>query len=338
LETSSADFVHVAQDYLGSLVTSDYVPADIHVQLLWDRALPPVPALERVGRRVWLGEGRMRFSEIRLVPGLQMDVLWDQEILRIRAAYRWPDRRTRWLAKLSEPLRMRTYLSLIYYLVYFPWGWWLERNRGWILVHAAGLTHAKDGIVVAGLPGCGKSTFAWAALSRPNWRVLSDNLLFTDGEQIWAFPEPLHVDQHAQQLGGGVSDQVHATGHAFSHQREEFGIDPSRRANSARASHVLFLRRGQHHRVRSMQFAPAFRRLWANDFLAQEWRAYQISSAALQHLVPEIGDPKMRWASLSRLSHLPCYEVIVAENKALPESFYQMLEAKKIETEEVLLA
>lgn len=334
LETSNADFINVAQDYLGSLMTEP-VPQAIDVQLLWDRDLPSDPELERVGRRVWLGDERLRLSEIRLMPGLQMDVIWREHQLRIQAAYRWPDRRTRWLAKLSESLRMRTYLSLVYYLVYFPWGWWLDRVRGWVLLHAAGLTHAQDGLVVAGLPGCGKSTFVWAALSRSGWRVLSDNLLFTNGEQIWACPEPLHVDKHARQLGGAAADHVQATGRTFSHQREEFSIAPSRRAHSARASHVLFLRRGQHHVVRPMQSAAAFRRLWANDSLAQEWRAYRSSIAALQHLVPEIGDPERRWASLSGLSRLPCYEVVAEENQALPPSFYQMLEANEIAAEEV---
>jgi hypothetical protein len=330
LTSSNAAVVEVAHDYLAAWTDDDAVAAQIDVRLTWGRELPPASALARLGRRLWLGEGRLRFSEIRLLPGLQMDVTWENDHLRIEAAYAWPDRRTRWLSKLVQPLRRRTYLSLIYYLLYFPLGWWLERERGWSLIHAAGLAHGADGVVVAGLPGCGKSTFVWAALARPNWRILSDNLLFTDGDAIYACPEPLHVDAHAQALGEVPAESVTTTGRAYSHRREEFQIAAHRRAERATATRVLFLRRGPRHERRALSPAVALRRLWANDVLAQEWRAYQTGAAALHHLTPEIGNAERRWANLERLSRLPCEEIVAAEDAPLPSALYETLEKKEV--------
>ncbi len=329
LTSSNAAVVEVARDHLGAWTVDDAVAAQIDVRLTWGRALPPAPALARLGRRLWLGEGRLRFSEIRLLPGLQMDVTWEDDRLRIEAAYAWPDRRTRWLSKVAQSLRLRTYLSLVYYLLYFPLGWWLERERGWSLIHAAGLTHEGDGVVVAGLPGCGKSTFVWTALARPGWRILSDNLLFTDGEAIYACPEPLHVDARAQALGAVPAESVTTTGRAYSHRREGFRIAAHRRAERATPTRVLFLRRGPRHERRPLSPATALHRLWANDMLAQEWRAYQTGAAALHHLTPEIGNPERRWANLERLSRLSCEELVAAEDAPLPSALYETLEKKE---------
>jgi hypothetical protein len=75
----------------------------------------------------------------------------------------------------------RLFLGLIYYLIYFPWAWWLERERGWTLLHAAAVTAPagsgswgpQNGVLFSGLPGCGKSTTTLAFLNQPEWQIVS---------------------------------------------------------------------------------------------------------------------------------------------------------------------
>ncbi|HIE38397.1 MAG TPA: hypothetical protein EYH30_04655 [Anaerolineales bacterium] len=325
LEAKREDFLAFAHDYLAPLTVEGAGQPLIRVTLHWDRALPPAD-LEPLGRRVWVGENRLRLTEIRQVPGLQLEVGWDRDGMRVRATYRWPTRRARWLTRLTWAARARLYVSLIYYLVYFPWGWWMERERGWSLIHAAALARGEDGIVLSGLPGCGKSTFVWAALALPGWRLLSDNLLFTDGRQVWACPEPLHVDERARELSSSTPVGVRPAGRSFSHQREDFELAPQRRVGRAYPRGLVFLRRGRRERVEWLEGEVAFRRLWAGDLLAREWMAYQECAAALHHLIPQVGDPLWRWMNLQELTMLPCYEVALGEGGNLAEVARRVLE------------
>lgn len=325
LETEGKEFLSFARQYLRPLQARDGIHPTIEVRLEWGRRLPPTD-LEPLGRRVWIGDGRLRLSEIRPVPGLELEMEWGQASLQIHAAYRWPTRRARWLARFSWAARARLYVPLLYYLVYFPLGWWMERERGWSLIHAAGLADGEEGVVLTGLPGCGKSTFVWAALTLPGWRVLSDNLLFTDGHLVWACPEPLHVDRQAQELSGGSPEGVRSAGRTFSHHREDFEPEPHRQAEITRPRKLIFLQRGREGRIRRLEESDALCWLWVGDLHAQEWLAYQECATAVHHLIPEVGNPLWRWVNLQGLATLPSYEVTLGKGDDLVEAVRQALE------------
>lgn len=336
VETDREDWLACARTYLSPLAAPPLLAPpllapsrapSIHVTLEWGKSLPAAD-LEPLGRRVWIGQNCLRLSEIRLVPGLQIQLGWEGDTLRVHAAFRWPGRGARWLAALVPAARTRLYISLVYYLVYFPWGWWLERERGWSLLHAAGLRREDGGVILSGLPGCGKSTLVWAALSLPGWQLLSDNLLFADGRQIYACPEPLHVDARARALIESTPGGVQDTGRAFSHQREDFELLPERRATQAQVDRVIFLRRGRTGGIQPLDHEAAFRRLWVGDMLAQEWAAYEECAAAICHLVPQVGDPARRWANLERLAALPCCQVVVPDGEMLSDSVREILDSK----------
>ncbi len=323
LETDGAPWLAFAADYLTPLQSAPPASPSIQVTLRWDQLLPPA-TLEPLGRRVWSGDGRLRLTEVRPLPGLQWEVSARDDTMWVEAAYRWPTRRARWLARLSWAARARLYVSLIYYLVYFPCCWWLEWQRGWSLLHAAALASPDGGVVLSGLPGCGKSTFVWSALTLPGWQLLSDNLTLAGDGQVWACPEPIHVDHLAQQMAGGVPPGVRPTGRAFSHHREDF--EPIQRLTAARPRGLAFLRRGATTRLHRLEGETAFRRLWASDLLAQEWLAYQECAAALHHVIPQIGDPERRRANLQELARLPCYEAVLQQGHVTPATVQQILE------------
>ena len=114
LRSDRDDFLTFARAYLAPLV-DDAVASEeadgspIQVQVTWPTR-PPQNALngeadrmEQLGRRLWAGPGRLRFTEIWQFPGLTLDVVWQDASpnsaidgkLSLRAAYVWPSRRMR---------------------------------------------------------------------------------------------------------------------------------------------------------------------------------------------------------------------------------------------------
>lgn len=346
LRSGRDDFHTFTRAYLAPLVDDAVAPEEvddspIQVQVAWPTRPPQnvlngaADRMEQLGRRLWAGPGRLRFTEIWQFPGLALDVVWQDASpdsatgakLTICAAYMWPSRRMRWLASLLPAARERLFVGLIYYLVYFPWMWWLERERGWTLLHAGAVNTSSgsgtfgpwDGVVFSGLPGCGKSTTTLAFLNWPEWQIVSDNLLFTDGRQAFACVEPIHVDERTRALVGNGDDlhaRIHATGRRFSHGRQDYEVTAAARSLSTNPRALGFLHVGHEMAVRRLDADAGARRLLANDHLAKEWAAYQESAAAIHQLWPAVGDLERRRANLWTLAHaVPCYDVTVTRGE-----------------------
>jgi hypothetical protein len=266
----------------------------------------------------------------------------------VRAAYAWRTRQAKWFARMKASARERLFVSLIYYLVYFPCAWWLERERDLTLLHASAIATSEGGLVFSGLPGCGKSTAALAALNAPEWQVVSDNLLFTDGRQVFACPEPVHVDARTRALVGDGSTEadidrlrsgrrsvaavlagrVRPTGRRFSHQRQDYEITSEARRLSTTPRALGFLHVGRETAVRPVDQASAARRLMANDCLAKEWMAYQESAAAMHQVWPAVGDQERRWGNLTALTRsVPCYDVTIARNGDVQQAMKYVTQA-----------
>jgi hypothetical protein len=358
LRSERDDFIAFARTYLAPLMDDVVKPDDattshIHVQVTWNASLPAQGSralsdgMEQLGRRLWAGSGRLRFTEIWQVPGLALDVRWGEAPsdpaaggeLSIHARYTWPSRRARWLAPLLPAARERLFVGLIYYLVYFPWAWWLERERGWTLLHAAavaapagaGIFGPQDGVVFSGLPGCGKSTTALAFLNQPEWHIVSDNLVFTDGRWVFACVEPIHVDERSRALvgnGDNLSRYVCSTGQRFSHGRQDYEVRAAARSPSATPRALGFLHVGRETVVRRLDPDDSARRLLANDYLAKEWLAYQESAAAMHQIWLDVGDQERRRANLLALAQsVPCYAVTVARDENVSHAVSTVLRA-----------
>lgn len=329
LTTDRDDFLAFARAYLDPLLDRTDAKPDVTVALEWGRALPGSQSnLEQLGRRVWAGPQHLRYSEIWQVPGLQVDVRWQDASLAVRAAYVWPTHRAKWFARVMPWARERLFVALIYYLVYFPCVWWLERQRGWTLLHASAVAAPEGGLIFSGMPGCGKSTTALAALNAPEWQIVSDNLLFTDGRQVFACPEPIHVDAKTRALVGDLAGRARPTGRQFSHHRQDYEIAPEARQSSTMPRALGFLRVGQETAVRPVDHLSATRRLMANDCLAKEWMAYQESAAAMHQIWPSVGDYERRLKNLSALAQsVPCYDVTVARDGQVQQEMKHITQA-----------
>lgn len=189
LRSDNPRFLDYAGHYLRDLVVPTMDRAHVIVHLAWGQSIVSATdgQWERLGRRLLRDEKRIVQTEVLALPGLQLSVATTGDGLEIEAGFRFPSRRSRLIYVLQGRAgEARLFITLIYFLVYFPLFWYLERERGWYLLHAGAVAHPHGGIVLAGLPGVGKSTFTLALLADPAVRLLSDNLVFHDGEQVYA--------------------------------------------------------------------------------------------------------------------------------------------------------
>ena len=189
LSTNSRAFAAYASRFFGFAPGgNDETTATIRAQLTWDDRLFLGGARGHsgspVGRRVAWEEGQVIARQVPGFPGLQWALQPKETSLTVQAVYRPPGlrRRLSWVVRsaLGGGAYQRVMDGLLYYLVYFPLFWWLERTRGWHLLHGAAVELEGRGLIVAGLPGGGKSTLMLALLAQEGARLLSDNLLFYD--------------------------------------------------------------------------------------------------------------------------------------------------------------
>jgi hypothetical protein len=315
LQSDNSRFLRYARHYLRDLVAPTVEQAHVKVHLTWGQ--PIVPTIddrwERLGRRLLLNEKHIVQTEVLALPGLQLSVALTDEGLAVNAGYRFPSPHSRLGYILQgQAGEARLFITLIYFLVYFPLFWYLERDRGWYLLHAAAVAHPNGGAVLAGLPGVGKSTFTLALLADPAVQLLSDNLVFHDGEQVYAFPAPIHLDQRSHALLPDLGERLGPAGQAFSHGRYDYKLTSAARADATRPRLVGILRLAPQTEVRPLSREVCLERLLAYDQLAKEVDEYSKQAAVFSALSPRVGESHRRLEALVRLlTKADCYEIAV---------------------------
>ncbi|MCR4407755.1 MAG: hypothetical protein NUW24_12685 [Anaerolineae bacterium] len=312
LRSENPRFLSYARHYLRDLVVPAVNQAHVKVHLGWGRPIAPATA-ERLGRRLLLDGPRIVQGEVLALPGLQLGAALTSDGLIIEAGYRFPSYRSRLGYILQGRAgEARLFVTLIYFLVYFPLFWYLERERGWYLLHAAAVAHPRGGILLAGLPGVGKSTFTLALLADPTARLVSDNLVFYDGEQVYAFPEPIHLDRRSRALLPELGERLGAAGQAFSHGRYDYQLAPADRADATHPRVIGILRLAPQTEIRAMSREVCLERLLAYDRLAKEVDEYNKQAAIFGLLSPRAAESRRRLETLERLlTRVDCYEIAV---------------------------
>ena len=312
LGSNNPKFLSYARYYLRDLVAPSAERAQIQVHLAWGRSIAPATG-ESLGRRLLWDGTRIVQTEVLALPGLQIGAALNGKGLIVDAGYRFPSRRSRLGYVLQgQAGEARLFVTLIYFLVYFPLCWYLEQERGWYLLHAAAVAHPNGGVLLAGLPGVGKSTFTLALLADPTVRLLSDNLAFYDGEQVYAFPEPIHLDQRSRALLPDMGGRLSAAGRAFSHGRYDYQLAPTDRADATRPRVIGILRLASQTEIRAMSREVCLERLLAYDRLAKEVDEYSKQVAVFSLLAPQPEASRRRLEALERLlSKVDCYEIAV---------------------------
>ncbi|HIP96354.1 MAG TPA: hypothetical protein EYH32_03965 [Anaerolineae bacterium] len=313
LRSENPRFLRYARHYLRDLVAPTAAQAHVKVHLAWGQSIVSATdgQWDRLGRRLLRDEKRIVQTEVLALPGLQLCATATGDELEIEAGYRFPSRRSHLTYVLQGRAgETRLFVSLIYFLVYFPLFWYLERERGWYLLHAAAVAHPHGGALLAGLPGVGKSTFTLALLADPAVRLLSDNLVFHDGEQVYASPEPIHLDRRSRALLPDLGERLGPAGQAFSHGRYDYQLVPAGRADATRPRLVGILRLAPQTEARPLSRGVCLERLLAYDRLAKEVDEYNKQAAIFGLLSPRAGESRRRLEALERLlAKVDCYEI-----------------------------
>ena len=214
-------------------------------------------------------------------------------------------RRLRYLRPSRADLkRNRLFFKLVYFIVYYPLAWYLQRTRGWGLVHASAVVLPEGrAVVLSGLGGVGKSTLGLALLETPGTRLLSDNLVFHDEERIYCCPEPVRLDDSALEgMPEGAGKPARTGLPATAHPKPTYRVPQGRAAGSAAPGTVAFLRFAPRSGETPLDAGRAAEMLRAANDLAREIKDYRPFSAVLAMIAAEAGGPPAApQASLERL-------------------------------------
>ena len=237
----------------------------------------------------------------------------------MQAAFRPPRKRLKSISSLGgRAVRERTYAILIYYLVYFPLILYMERSRDWHPLHASAVAWPEGAVILAGLGGVGKSTLTLALLRDPLARLLSENLILHDQKQVYAFPEPIHLDAQSLALLGDVSGRISPTNQAYSHNRQSYELPTWARVESAKPCLACFLCQGKESGLSPLGNETALEMILSADLLARELNEYSQQAAAFDLISPGIVSVQRRIAALKQLlASVVCYNLTVRPGEDL---------------------
>jgi hypothetical protein len=137
--------------------------------------------LNVIGKRMLGNDHELIWLNTLRLPGLQLRFSREGDLLHFDVAYRYHSQKI----ETTPDYEYTKYFSLMSYLVYYPLMWYLENFRGWTILHASALASANGGIIIGGLGGVGKTTTCVALLQRPGISLVSENLIFTDGDFVY---------------------------------------------------------------------------------------------------------------------------------------------------------
>ncbi len=91
---------------------------------------------------------------------------------------------------------------LMYHMLYYPAAWYLGLNAGKFWVHTGGAMKNGKAVLIGGFSGVGKSTMCMRLGEERDFRLLSDDLVFFDGANVYSCYEPVRVRNKVQEDSG----------------------------------------------------------------------------------------------------------------------------------------
>lgn len=337
LHSAHPDFMEYAGVHLAPLLAEPETAPVIDATLTWHEEIPPGPAerrtafpdlaaMDRVDRDVYRKGTEIAWFRIDELPSLFLRFAWDGQQLRVHGDfYVYLSRnpygnllRRSLRRRQLEQLRRRRFTTLLYYLVYYPCFWVLERTRDLHPIHAAGVEIDGAVIVLAGPSGVGKSTLVTGLAGTPGGRLLSDTFLLQNGTTVYAVPEPLLLDTWSQNWIGEAASQLTRIPHRYCLSRQGFHWPVERSCREGQARAVLFPQRAPAAVLRPLAPDKARNRISVSNLIVNDLRRYWAFASVLELLDPS---PIVlaREASLTRLTDaVPAYDLLLEPSTTRP--------------------
>src|SRR6184192_3297883 len=193
VETDHADLARYLRGHFGHVQAPDATSAtaDVSVRVRWtegpretarpETVFPDWPVDTMIDRHVYVGPNRVVWLRVDDVPALALASEHAGPTRRFDLRFHfslgsqgWRERLKRAVYRQKVSALRRSRLStLTYYAVYYPVWWHLESRAAGHPLHAAGVAIDGRALVLAGLPGAGKSTLATSLLAVPGAELLA---------------------------------------------------------------------------------------------------------------------------------------------------------------------
>lgn len=317
LEAEHAPLLAYAAEHLHNLIETPSANPDLVVRCLWSQGdwnaeenpFAVDSELNVIGKRmlgktddlIWLDTLRMKGLQLRFRRDLG---LWNFEV-----AYCFHPKKEK-IGYLPE-YEYKRYFSLMSYLVYYPLIWYLENFRGWTILHASALSSTPGGIMIGGLGGVGKTTTCVALMQRPGIKLISENIIFTDGEFIYPCDEPIRLDDGSLAMLGENPKGLRAM--QFPEGLKEkalFHLDAASRAERVKPAALFLPQFAPRRYVTALAPEVAAEKMVAMNRLTRELDDYGWYAAALEMYWPRPGQAEKRIEVLRRFTqNARCYEL-----------------------------
>ena len=306
-------------EYLAQLLADDVRPVwaapDLEVTGIWHsspdaptQVFPEASTEDAFGKRMRLAGDELVWFDTHRDKDLQLRFRRRGQRMLFDVAY-WYHPTADKLARYPD-YEQRKFFKLLRYLVHFPAAWYLERSRGWVLVHASAVAVDGSAVLVAGPGGAGKTTTCVGLMARPGVRLLTENLLFTDGCHVFPLREPIRLTGESLALLGedGRLALVPLPVAGGSKHKSLFRLPNGADHRLVRPAALFIPRFTAQGSIEPIAPAIATELLWAANRLTLELNDYYWYTAALDLLSPAAGHAARTPDALARLTAAtPCY-------------------------------
>ena len=317
LESNHAPLLAYAAEHLNEMAAAPHAAPQLTVRCEWTQGdweaehnpFRAEGALNVIGKRMLGNSETLIWLDTLRMKGLQLMFRREGETWLFDVAYRFHPKKEK-----SESLpeyEYKKYFSLMSYLVYYPLIWHLETYRGWTILHASALAGAPGAMMIGGLGGVGKTTTCVALLQRPGMELISENIVFTDGEFVYPCPEPIRMDENSIKiLGENPAGMVRMN---FPEGLKDKSLYHLRLSEAGRQTQpvALFLPQFSPQRYcRPLAPGLAAEKMYAMNRLTRELDDYFWYAAALEMHWPREGQGARRMEVLQRFAQkAKCFEL-----------------------------
>jgi len=314
LSTEQKGLIDFTSKFSSSLVGSEKCPVpDIYVTFKLNDYPEIDSKCNKISRDMYLGDNSVIFFNISKMGDLHLKLQWRGDKFFIDAFL--TEKRKINLFKFvpSRDKKSRDkilkYIYLLYYLVYIPFFYYLERFRSLCLLHAGAIKYKENGIIISGLGGVGKTTFTVSTLLLDDCKILSDNVIFNDTQNIYSQPGVVAIGRDSLNILSGIKNQlIPIVDIPTHHDRMYFQLPEDKWATSATPKYIFWIQQGDKNQIKPVKKDYFTNNLFNLNILTDHIRKYFVFAGAADLISPKYFPTNTYFNNHSSLlSKLDCF-------------------------------